>query len=101
MGLDGLFMVPAKSQRIDGEVAGDRQHPGPHLPPPRVIGGGASPDPQECLLRHLLGDRVGSHDGSRQPIDPWLVAAHERGRGGAVTHRHPRQQGVVRQVHTY
>jgi hypothetical protein len=60
LGVEELFVVTAKPQRIDGEVAGDRQHPGPHLSAPCVVCGGASPDPQERLLRHLLGDCVGS-----------------------------------------
>ena len=64
LGLDRLFMVTAKSQRIDGEVACDRPHPGPTCPRRGSYAVALRQILQECLLRH-----------SATVLDPTMVSA--------------------------
>ena len=62
---------------------------------PGVEGGGVAPDPEERLLRHVLGPVAIGEDAHRETEHPLLVAAHEGSGRPVVARGDAGQQGFV------
>jgi hypothetical protein len=84
-----------QAEGVDGQVAGDREEPGRHRAPTRIVRLGVPPGPRQRFLGDILGQSGVADHAERQAVDATLEPADEGGGGATVACAETSQQGLV------